>query len=143
MKLVEWRWQGTPKCLEKRLHNPAISTISASLSYRLCQVSYLQTYVLHKCVVKTTNSKCFCEVVNLNAILVIISLFRLPLPVALQMLWPVVVQCVLSVPLRMSKDKRWHWHYWDLREWKEQETDSLWTSCAASHYYYFLRKIGD
>jgi hypothetical protein len=35
--------------------------------------------------VKTTNSKCVCEAVKLYAMLVILSLIRLPLPVALKM----------------------------------------------------------
>jgi hypothetical protein len=43
---------------------------------------------------KRTNSKCVCEVVNLYAILIIISLFRLPLPVALKM----AEVCCCSVP---------------------------------------------
>jgi hypothetical protein len=45
-------------------------------------------------VIKATNSKCFFEAVNLYAILVIISLFRLPLPVALKM----AAVCCCSVP---------------------------------------------
>jgi len=45
-------------------------------------------------VVKATVSKCFCEAFNLNAVLIIISLFRLPLPVALK----VAVVCCCSVP---------------------------------------------
>jgi hypothetical protein len=43
---------------------------------------------------KTTNSKCFCEAVNLNEIFVIISLFLLPLTVALKM----AVVCCCSLP---------------------------------------------
>ena len=44
--------------------------------------------------VKSVHSKCFCEAVTLNARLVIISLFRLPMPVALKM----AVVCSCSVP---------------------------------------------
>jgi hypothetical protein len=43
---------------------------------------------------KRTNSKCVCEGVNSIAIIIIISLFRLRLPVALKM----AVACCCSVP---------------------------------------------
>jgi hypothetical protein len=45
-------------------------------------------------VCKRTNSKCVCEIVNINAILIVITLYRLPLLVALKL----VVVCCCSVP---------------------------------------------
>jgi hypothetical protein len=62
---------------------------------------------------KRTNSKCVCEAFNLNAILIIISLFRLPLPVALK----VAVVCCCSVPTFCTAEdeegERWHRDYWE------------------------------
>jgi len=52
-------------------------------------------------VVKITNSNCFCEAVNLNVILVIISSFRLPLPVDLQM---AVVCCSSELAFCTAED---------------------------------------
>jgi len=90
---------------------------------------------------KRINSKCVCEAFNLNAILIIISLFRLPLPVGLKV--PVVCCCSLPA-LCTAEDEEgesWHRDYWeDVSRFKRvkitRETDSLWTSCAATHFYF-------
>jgi hypothetical protein len=98
-------------------------------------------------VVKTQNSNYFCEAANMNAILVVISLFCLPLPVAIK----VALVCCCSLPAFCTAEneegERWHWDYWEdvgrLKKMKiTKDIFTLYVLCCILFLLY-LRNIGD